>query len=419
MPIRVIFVGYGVFNSNSGGHIANFANGVARSGHVAVVCADGDPESVHDFVDSQFFAFTNETIELDPRSVLTCGGDSIGLERTILHAWTPREKVRLLVEHLRAEGIRNYFVHLEDNEDVVAAANLGVTAAELRRLPPERFPNPYPLTLSHPERYRHFLAGATGVTAIVSTLGEFVPPGVPIHVLEPGVDAERFCGSLPSARADELRAELGIAPDEAICVYHGNMHAANQREIFSLYTAFLILARRGRRVRLIRTGKDFTEGLDLSYADLKTGRVVELGFLDHARLLEILKLADFFIQPGASNAFNDYRFPSKLPEFLALGRPVILPASNIGLRMRDGVDALLLHRGDGVEIADQVGRILDDPNLRAQLGANARRFALAELDWGRNCASLLEFYATAINVRKDGEPSNWRDLRRESANGVS
>lgn len=404
MPIRVVFINYGSFNSNSGGHVANFANHIARAGHVVAVCADGDPESIRDLVDPRFFTFPHEAIEFDPRGVITCGGDSVGLERTILHAWTPREKVRLLTEILRAEGAGAFFVHLEDNEEVLAAANLGLAVAELRSLPLERLPNPYPLSLSHPVRYKLFLAEAAGVTAIVPTLGQFVPPSVPVHVLEPGVDGERFGGELPPGRAEALRADLGIAPGETVCVYHGNMHVANQREIFSLYTAFLILARRGRRVRLVRTGRDFSYGLDLSHAELRSDRVIELGFLAHARVLEVLKLADFFIQPGASNAFNDYRFPSKLPEFLALGRPVVLPASNVGLRMRDGVDALLLHRGDGCEIADRVERILDDPALAARLGANARRFALTELDWDRNCRKLLDFYDRALHSRAKGEP---------------
>lgn len=398
--MRVVFINYGSFNSNSGGHIANFANSVVRAGHLAAVCAAGDPESIGELVYPHFFVFPHEAVDFDPHSIIACGGDFIGPERTILHAWTPRENVRLLVEALRAQGVNNYFVHMEDNEEFLAAANLGMTTAGLRSLAPERLPNPYPSSLSHPSRYKLFLAAATGVTAIVCPLREFVSSETPFHVLEPGVDSERFGEELPPGRAESLRAELGIAPDEAVCVYHGNMHPANQREIFSLYTAIMILNRRGRRVCLIRTGKDYVNGLDLSYADLKSDRVINLGFLDHARLLEILKLADFFVQPGTSNMFNDYRFPSKLPEFLARGRPVILPATNLGLRMRDGVDAILLRRGDGSEIADRVEQILDDRALAARLGANARRFALAQLNWDRNCERLIEFYDRALGARR-------------------
>ena len=59
------------------------------------------------------------------------------------------------------------------------------------------------------------------------------------------------------------------------------------------------------------------------------------------RLAEIpgyLALADAFVQPGAPDDFNRYRLPSKLPEFLAMGRPVILPHCNIGNDLTDGAE---------------------------------------------------------------------------------
>ena len=240
-PMRVIFINYGFFDSNSGGHIAHFANGVVRAGHVVAVCADGDAKSVSEIVDPLFLTFSHEAIDFDPNSIVTCGDSSIGLDRTILHVWTPREKVTLLTNTLLSAGASAYFVHLEDNEEVLAASNLGVSVKYLHSLPSERLPDPFPPSLSHPRRYKRFLAEAAGVTVIVPRLGEFVTPSTPLHVLEPGVDVQKFGSDLPPGRAEALRAELGIGEDEGICVYHGNMHAANRREIFSLYTAFLIL----------------------------------------------------------------------------------------------------------------------------------------------------------------------------------
>ncbi len=55
-----------------------------------------------------------------------------------------------------------------------------------------------------------------------------------------------------------------------------------------------------------------------------------------------LALADAFVQPGAPDEFNRYRLPSKLPEFLAMGRPVILPRCNIGNELSDRENAMLL-----------------------------------------------------------------------------
>lgn len=393
--LRIIFVNYGSFESNSGGHIGNFGSGLAKLGHTVAICAQGDAQGARAVLSDAVLTFTHEELDFDPSRLAMCGSSEIPLERTIVHAWTPRALVVSLCQALFECGIKNYVVHLEDNEELLAATNLGLSVDRFRKLRADEFPNPYPPSLSRPD-FRYFLEYSSGVTVIVPPLAEFLPSGVPWHLLEPGVNMELFGKELPLERRCALRKELGIGADEYVCVYHGNMHSANEREIFSLYTSILILKRRGRRVRLVRAGKDFTSGLDISYADLKSDVEIDLGYLPFEKLVEVLKMADFFVQPGCSNAFNDYRFPSKLPEFLACGRPVVLPASNIGLRMVHETDALLLHRGDGVEIADLVERILDERELSRRLSENARRFASTELDWSKNCEMLLAFYERVL-----------------------
>ena len=45
--------------------------------------------------------------------------------------------------------------------------------------------------------------------------------------------------------------------------------------------------------------------------------MLDLGFVSRDRLWDLLAAADVFVQPGGPSPFNDYRFPSKLPDFLA------------------------------------------------------------------------------------------------------
>ena len=110
----------------------------------------------------------------------------------------------------------------------------------------------------------------------------------------------------------------------------------------------------------------------------------------------VLRLADLFVQPGAPDAFNRARLPSKLPELFAAGRPVILPRANLGLEVDDGVEAALLDRGDGVEIADRAEPLLRDPARAAAMGAAGRRFALRRLSWDRAAAGLEVFYGAVL-----------------------
>jgi glycosyltransferase involved in cell wall biosynthesis len=94
--------------------------------------------------------------------------------------------------------------------------------------------------------------------------------------------------------------------------------------------------------------------------------------------------------------FNDYRIPSKLPEFFAMGLPVILPRTNVGLLVRDGEECLLLEQGDAEDIALKVERVLHDDALAARLGRGARSFAERTFSWERSAQALQAFYETTL-----------------------
>lgn len=52
------------------------------------------------------------------------------------------------------------------------------------------------------------------------------------------------------------------------------------------------------------------------------------------------------------------RFPSKLPMFLASGRPVVLPDTNVGTELEDGYNCLKLKSGSASEIVEKVEELI-------------------------------------------------------------
>ena len=285
-------------------------------------------------------------------------------------------------------------VHLEDEEAHLTAAFSGVAWTDLSAMTETQAAKRVPVAFSQPRSADRFLRTALGITVIIETLATLTPPDRPVHLLEPGVDGALFAPDLPKDRETALRSDLGLAASTRLIVYHGNGHATNHREMFSLYTAVLILRRRGFDVKLLRFGIDHGPPLDLSYPDMAAEVSLERGFVDRSVLIDHLKLADLYVQPGSPGAFNDFRLPSKLPEFLALGRPVILPRSNLGLRLAHGEQAFVLDRADGESIAGAAARILSDPDLAERLGRDGRRFALETFDWSRNARALARFYGS-------------------------
>ena len=194
-----------------------------------------------------------------------------------------------------------------------------------------------------------------------------------------------------------LRAELGIESGHTVLAYHGNVHQANFREVRSLYLAVALLNREGRPTTLLRMGKDHIE-LDAGYRNWAAIHTKNVGFVPtRGRLAAILSQADVFVQPGLCDVFNEYRFPSKIPDFFALGRPVILPKTNVGLVTVHGEEAYVLDEADGPAIADAVKTIVGDQKLRQTLATGARRFFDENLGWASTAAKVLALYLHVLN----------------------
>jgi glycosyltransferase involved in cell wall biosynthesis len=382
---NILFVLYGDFTCNSALHIAALANELITLGYDCVVAGPSHKESIEVLPKARFVALEFAEAEDLPDYF----GDGCG--PTIVHAWTPRENVRRFTETIcRTYGIP-YFVHLEDHEDTLLQAHLQKSPEEIRALSATELDDLVPPHLIHPIRAADFLRNSAGVTLIVETLAEIVPPGIPTQVLWPAADKSIFH---PHAQDSEARRALGITDSDTVIFYHGNVHAANAAEVESLYEAVALLNKRGRRTYLIRTGRDDAGLLEEESRNLGTS-LLRLGHLQNARFLPpLMRLADYFVQPGEPGKFNDHRFPSKLPEFFSIGRPVILPLTNLGKVVRHGDDAYVLPVADKESIAMAILNLHVDSALRERLSKGALAFAAEHFSWPRTASRLLEFYRT-------------------------
>jgi glycosyltransferase involved in cell wall biosynthesis len=247
----------------------------------------------------------------------------------LIHAWTPREHVRRVTERMAERYGCPYIVHLEDNEEVILGDTLGpFSYSELAKLPARITDQVISPFLSHPKRYRWFLEGAAGMTALIDKLMEFKPQGLPGTVFWPG-----FEEAILTAKA--TREDFGLGEQEALLVYNGNIHLSNAEEVESLIDGVGLLRRRGVPVMLVKTGANHASQDRLKEAQ-DDGYLIDLGFVSRSEIHSLLNLADVLVQPGHKSTFNDYRFPCKLPEFLATGKPVVLPNTNLGRYLQDG-----------------------------------------------------------------------------------
>jgi hypothetical protein len=94
-------------------------------------------------------------------------------------------------------------------------------------------------------------------------------------------------------------------------------------------------------------------------------------------------------------------------EFLASGRPVILPPCNVAAELVDDRHAVFLRTGDSEEIAARCAELLSDPARRARLGTEARQVARRLFD----LATQTSLLAAACRERLASPPRvNWNAL---------
>ncbi len=291
----------------------------------------------------------------------------------LIHCWSPRGMILEFVSQI-LDLYPNIpiIVHFEDPEFFLFEA----TSTESRK------------NWSDPNISSVFLSLVQGVTTIIPALGSFMPGNLDSFQLFPGIHGDTIgTDPLPLRVEKELNK---VGSTELIMGYFGNTHEFNSGEVFDLYQAIDIACKMGRKIRLIRTGKDSGDFIRL-VSSLNLDWEIHLGWVPRNWLGTLIKKVDLVIQPGSPGIFNDHRLPSKLPELFFLGIPVVMGKTNLGSLINE---------------EEFPGQLLDDMSpeslAEALLSFDKKRTAEWQMkgfaahrkyfDTTRNVAGLLTFY---------------------------
>ena len=127
----------------------------------------------------------------------------------------------------------------------------------------------------------------------------------------------------------------------------------------------------------------------------------ELGVADHVtftgripdeQMLAMLNTADVCVNPDVANEMNDKSTMNKIMEYMALGKPIVQFDLTEG-RVSAQAASLYAKRNDSADLSDKIVMLLDDPQLREQMGAIGRQRVVNELAWPFEQPKLLAAYA--------------------------
>jgi glycosyltransferase involved in cell wall biosynthesis len=365
--LNLLIVSHSRMDSNSGYHVQHYANRLALKGIECIVAVpEMDKEDHH----------ANKLFQVDTYKELEKNGltFSNGRGPDIVHAWTPREHVRKFCQNLAAKYSFKTVIHFEDNEEYLTESSLDMSVDELKRLSLKKLDSLVPANRFHPIRGWEWLKKAHGLTLIIDTLQRFNPDGLPSIILPAPVDERLF---YPRPINYELRRRLNIPDNHVVVCYTGNVRALKNQEALELYRGVDLLNRQGCQTTLIRTGTNFVPlGSDDSwYKDFEKS----LGWVNRNEVPAVMAAADILVQPGWAGPFDDQRIPAKLPEYFAMGRPVILPRTNLGLKVEHLREGYVIDRADGEGIARAVVDIRKNKEVAGRLAAGGVLFGKTKL----------------------------------------
>ncbi len=126
--------------------------------------------------------------------------------------------------------------------------------------------------------------------------------------------------------------------------------------------------------------------------------MVQTGRLDEKALNLYLACADVFWLPLEDSNANRGRFPLKLTDYLAVGRPIVATAVGDVATLLGEETAGLVSLPEPQAFAVQTLRLFNEPVLREAMGRNGRLLAEGRLNWENLAEELERFYLRVMQT---------------------
>jgi glycosyltransferase involved in cell wall biosynthesis len=243
----------------------------------------------------------------------------------------------------------------------------------------------------------HFRTAADRTTVICSLLRQkALNLGVPSRTildLPNGSDTER----LRLIEVSTARQQTNLPSKAFIIGYVGTIF---HRDGWLMADAFNRLLQKTPEALLLIAGYC---PLDLRPWVSQPERVIQTGYLSETDLNVYLAASDVFWLPLSDSNANRGRFPLKLTDYMAVGRPIVATRVGDVQTVLEQNPVGLLSRPEPEDLATQTLRLVHDPTMRQTLGANARRAAESRFNWTHLAEQLEGFY---LSVGKQNQPAS-------------
>ena len=172
-----------------------------------------------------------------------------------------------------------------------------------------------------------------------------------------------------------VRKEFNLPINKKIIGYTAGTHY--DKDLF-LNTIYLIQKKR-KDVILVTTGDKFGSALKGNVYDPE--RIIEFGFLPFEKYAALLPAVDVFLFPFTNRPLNKGRWPNKIGDYMASGRPTVSNRTGDLVKLFNDHNIGLLSSEDPAEFASKTLELLNNFTLSKKIENNARQTAEKYYDW--------------------------------------
>lgn len=231
----------------------------------------------------------------------------------------------------------------------------------------------------------HFRTQADATTVISSALQErAIRLGVAansITKITGGADVENFRPKDKQA----CRKKLGLAADAKIVGFMGFVHY----DLDLALRAFAQLYKRDQSAKLILVGKPSPMTADIARQEGCAKGIMEYGILPYEQISDHMGAADVFLLPFAHKQANIGRWPNKVGDYMAMGRPIISSPVGEMVHLFESETIGQLTDPTPQAFANSARELMADQPLCDKIGQQARAAAEQRYSW-EHLADVLE-----------------------------
>lgn len=205
-----------------------------------------------------------------------------------------------------------------------------------------------------------------------------------LHVMPNGVDLDRF---LPPPAEVKIRRKLGAGGKDCLVLYigaHGISHALG-----TIVEAASLL--RGESIHFAFVGEGAAKRmLEAHVIDLGLDNVTLLSAISQEDVPSVVASADVCLVPLRDLPLFRTFIPSKMFEFMGLGKPIIGSISGEAADILRTAGQMVVDPEQPEALANAINELARDPHRRRRMGKDARTFVEAKYNRAKIASEYLD-----------------------------